>query len=326
MFTNRTGSTSIARWMLAVGLIAAGAATGDPAIAYRGDRVVVFGTSLSDPGNAFVFTGGTNGPPGYSVNALLIPDRPYSTGGHHFSNGATWIEQFGASRGLGPSVQAAFIGDGNASNYAVGAARAREDGVNFNLPAQVSAFLEQFDGVAPADALYVIEMGSNDVRDAATVAAGGGNPVPVLQAALASIATHIASLHSSGARRFLVWSVPNISLTPAVAMIDAQLPGAKAGIDQLTLAFNAGLNLTLGSLSALPGIQVRTFDTYQLVTDMVGNPAAFGLTNVEAPCIMPNVAPFKCDDPDEFLFWDGIHPTRAVHSIVAHQAGLVLAQ
>jgi hypothetical protein len=27
-------------------------------------------------------------------------------------------------------------------------------------------FLQRFDGIAPADGLYVIEMGSNDIRDA----------------------------------------------------------------------------------------------------------------------------------------------------------------
>ena len=36
--------------------------------------------------------------------------------------------------------------------------------------------------------------------------------------------------------------------------------------------------------------------------------AAFGLTNVTSACVSPEVAPFSCSQPDEFLFWDGIHP------------------
>ena len=53
--------------------------------------------------------------------------------------------------------------------------------------------------------------------------------------------------------------------------------------------------------------------------------AAFGLTNVTTACITPEIAPFFCETPDEFLFWDGIHPSKAVHTIVAQRAALVLA-
>jgi phospholipase/lecithinase/hemolysin len=70
-----------------------------PPAAY--ERIVVFGTSLSDPGNAFTLFGGTNIPPDYSVNPFLVPDRPYARGGHHFTNGSTWIELFARTQGLG---------------------------------------------------------------------------------------------------------------------------------------------------------------------------------------------------------------------------------
>ena len=74
--------------------------------------IVAFGTSLSDSGNAFVLRGGTNTPPDYLLDPLLVPSAPYARGGHHFSNGATWIEQFARSQGLAGSARPALPGSG----------------------------------------------------------------------------------------------------------------------------------------------------------------------------------------------------------------------
>ena len=95
------------------------------------ERIVVFGDSLSDPGNVFALTGNNLKPPSYGMDTpeellTLIPSAPYAKGGHHFSNGPTWIEDLGAAIGNGASVGPAFApGHPKATNYAVGGARAR---------------------------------------------------------------------------------------------------------------------------------------------------------------------------------------------------------
>ena len=290
-------------------------------------RIVVFGTSLSDPGNAFALWGGTNTPPDYLLDPFLVPSAPYARGGHHFSNGATWIEQFARSVGLAGSVKPAFrASDTEARNYAVGAARAYEDGINLNLPAQVDAFLQQSGGVAPSDGLYIIEMGGNDIRDALVAFAGGGNGGPILHAANVSIANSIGALYVAGARNFLVWRTPNVALTPAIRTLDRVNPGAAQLATQLTQGFNAGLDGVVAQLSGLPGIGIVRLDVYRMLNDLVAHPAAFGLTDVTTACITPNIPPFKCERPDEFLFWDGIHPSKAVHAITAQEAASALAR
>ena len=64
-------------------------APASPALAGAPHRFVVFGDSLSDPGNAFVLLRDAEIPPFDS----LIPDAPYARGAFHFSNGPTWVEQ-----------------------------------------------------------------------------------------------------------------------------------------------------------------------------------------------------------------------------------------
>jgi phospholipase/lecithinase/hemolysin len=93
----------------------------------------------------------------------------------------------------------------------------------------------------------------------------------------------------------------------------------------LTQGFNAGLDGVVTQLSALPGIRIDRLDAYRLLNDIVADPAAFGLTDVTTACVTPNIPPFTCGRPDDFLFWDGIHPSKAVHAIVAQEAAFALA-
>ena len=217
-------------------------------------RIVVFGQSLSDPGNAFALRGGTNTPPDYILDPLLVPGAPYARGGHHFSNGATWVEQFARSLGLAGSVRPAYQSSSDATNFAVAGARAREDGSNVNLPEQVDAFLQQTGGVAPADALYVIEFGGNDIRDALVAYLVGGPPAAgaVLTDANISIAQAINTLYGAGARRFLVWRAPNVGLTPAIGILNQTSPGARQLATFLTQLFNAGTRRRGGAVGAGP--------------------------------------------------------------------------
>lgn len=306
------------------------------------DRVVVFGTSLSDPGNAFQITGRNLRPPSYGMDALTdpldlrIPDLPYAGGGNHFSNGSTWIEQLARRLDAERSVRPAFVRSrGGSANYAVGGTRAR-DGVagEISLSMQVSAYLRDRGRFVSGDSLFVIEMGANDIRDAFETALGvlqeGGTlndalaaGSMVIQQAIGSIAYHIGVLRQNGAEHFLVWGAPDLSLTPAVQRLDSFASGAST----LAALFSAGFDANLKAvLAEQPGGSVVILDVYNLLHQIASEPGEFGLTDVSTPCIQPNEPPFRCAHPDRFLFWDGIHPTRAAHGILARKAANALRE
>ena len=108
-------------------------------------------------------------------------------------------------------------------------------------------------------------------------------------------------------------------------MLNQRSPGAIQLATLLSQMFNQGLDgVVADSVRDLPEIRIDRLDVYRLLSDLVARPDAFGLTNVTDACLTPYVPPFSCGSPDEFLFWDGIHPTRAVHAIIAQEAATVL--
>lgn len=311
------------------------------------NSIVVFGTSLSDPGNSFSLLAhpiegmnlesnvSQNKPPYDTLDESLIPSAPYAKGGHHFSNGATWIEQYAQARGFAADVGAAFQSNSpKARNYAVGGARATDYPARVNLPQQVQAFLNDVGQMPPADALYVIEIGNNDLRDALVAfltvyqttqdqAQAEAAANAVMTNALNSIASNIQTLYTLGAKKFLVMNAARIDLVPAVTALGPLATGVAAS---LTNGFNQGLaQNVLGALSGLPGIQIAHLDIASLMTSIIQAPGDYGLTNVTDPCVTPNTPPFTCKQPDHYFFWDGIHPTKVVHAIVSQKLAAVLA-
>lgn len=296
------------------------------------ERLVVFGDSLSDPGNAYYLLGSALTPPYETLNALLIPDAPYAVGGNRFSNGKTWIEQLARSLGLKAYAKAAFMNGTRdhrrGANYAVGAARARDNGVDINLITQVNTYLAQIQRPSREDSLYVVEFGSNDVRDAITALVldpSGGASGEILTAALTAISDNVLTLYLSGAREFLLVSAADLSLTPAIRKLDLISPGTAMAAAIISTQYNLGLTALAKQLETqLPGIVINHFDIHGGLHEVIGNPDKYQLTNVTDACIMPLIAPYSCSETDNYFFWDGIHPTRSGHAIFSMFAHQVL--
>ena len=292
-----------------------------PALAQgQPQEVTVFGDSLSDPGNVFALTGAISHTP-YAV----IPSAPYANGGLHFSNGKTWIEQRPAEDVNAQSSGPAYQVRGVFTNYAVGGARARPAAGELpqgDLAVQVKNYLTDFGGYARPGATHVIFIGGDDIRDALQ-AGGGPASLAILDAAVNAVAANVQTLYFAGARRFVVVNVPDLGLAPAVRLLG---PAVQAGATALSAGYDAGLSAAVAGLNAaLPGIDIVTVDLFSALEEIVANPGKYGLTNATDMCIAPGVkGDAKCSNPNEYLFWDGIHPTAAGHAILADLIGAAL--
>jgi outer membrane lipase/esterase len=254
-------------------------------------NMYVFGDSLSDTGNISYYFGGQ------------IPQPPYYPG--RFSNGLIWVDDLAADLGL--SISPSYPG-GN--NYAWGGAVTGPGGgvlPPYALLDQRDFFLEDHDGVADPDALYVIWGGGNDVLDEDSANAPE------------NLAAIISSLAAAGAVNFLVPNLPNIGLVP-LSLQD----GSSAVKEQLTLDFNAELAQIIDELSATLPVNIVTLDVFGIFNDILESPGDWGYTNWTDPCYEGPLGiggPGEvCDDPDAWVFWDGIHPTAHSHQLLADAA------
>jgi len=294
---------------------------GLPAVSYAQvdfDEVFIFGDSLSDAGNIYQLTGETSKAP-YAV----VPTRPYAIGGHHFSNGKTWAERLAQNLNDNSGGKASLQNPGKNGNYAFGGARARSGSGNSSPDSgtQILMYLGDY-GSASADALYVVQFGGNDLRDALVMAQSDVNAAFfIIQTAVQGVVADIQTLYAAGARNFLVANAPNLAHAPAV-----KLSGASGVAGLFSGFYNGGLEGGLQQLElGIPDINIYRLDMAGFTDDVVANPGNFGLVDTDFPClIFFTGSGAKCDNPEERFFWDGLHPTAAGHNALSAVATAVV--
>jgi phospholipase/lecithinase/hemolysin len=274
------------------------------------NRLFIFGDSLSDSGNRFAVNGETTHPPFEPV-----PDAPYGVGGHHYSNGRTWVEVMAQEMGLTEWAKPAYR-DSAFGNYAYGGARAR----SFNPTApsfgdQVQAWIGagHCTQLPMSDTLFVVQFGGNDLRDALEAYLGGQNPAPIVADAINGMITNIAILAQCGAQHILIANAPNLGAAPLVPDV------FKGDVTGLSWQFNQNLNAAVAFF--LSGLNISIVDFFGFVTGATMMPEAFGLENVASSCLSFGVVKDAfCKDRDGYLFWDAVHPTKKAHALIGEIA------
>jgi phospholipase/lecithinase/hemolysin len=170
------------------------------------------------------------------------------------------------------------------------------------------AQIQGFSGTLDPQGLTVLWAGPNDIFAAIFT---GQDPSTVIAPAIGNLAQEVQLLYAAGATTLLVPNAPNLGLIPF-----GLTSGNSAGLTALTVVFNTLLAQTLAQLeSTLPGLDIIPFDTFAFVDAAIANPAAYGFTNGTDPCFDGvNV----CANPDQYIFWDGVHPTARSHQLLGN--------
>jgi len=215
------------------------------------------------------------------------PSPPYYDG--RFSNGPVAAEQLAADLGVPLHDFAVGGATSGVGNYIDGGTQTTT-GI-YGLPGMQAELAESaplLSSSLTSSSLFLVWGGANDFLT-------GGSPT----VAADNIDAIVAALESDGAQHILVPGLPDLGLTPDYAGD----PAATAYSEEFNAVLQAGL----------PGGAIY-FNTFNLLNQIESDPSAYGLTNTTTPCFNGATV---CANPNQYLFWDGFHPTTAVDTIVA---------
>jgi len=273
------------------------------------DGLYVFGDSLSDTGNAF------------NVSNGLLPGRspegasPYFDG--RFSNGNIWVDYLGQDLGLKPTLYTNLYNTvpTQGINYGFGGSNSGLDNAFIPGAPGVEAQVNLYTSTQKADpnALYTIWAGANDYLF-------GTNPDPAT--VVNNISNEVQSLVSDGAKHILVFNLPDLGKVPLYS-------GSSQFSTELTTlseTHNADLAVSLQQLSSKLDASIISVDINSFFNQVEANPAKFGFTDVTDACVpytnnQITSGTFKvCSDPNDYLFYDLVHPTTKAQELIAQAA------
>lgn len=255
--------------------------------------LVIFGDSLSDVGNVSNQTLG------------LAPGSSYYQG--RYSNGPLWVEQLSLAQGLPAPVRSRAGGN----DWAYAGTKTGSGSTNYalffnfpNIGTQINNYLNA--RTPGLDEMFVVWGGGNDFIGGQTNAS-----VPV-----SNIVNHITTLANAGATQFLVPNLPPLGETPRfVGTTNRSVMNTRSS------QFNAQLATSLLSLETSLNVQIYQLDVAGFFADVLANPNSYGFTNTTGTALTGNTV---VPNPDQYVFWDDIHPTRIAHGMLGTVASDVL--
>lgn len=293
-------ANSLLKSGLAFGIIATTCAISSSVQAATFEKMYVFGDSLSDTGNVFAETKFLNSL--FPDTIPVIPPSPFYFNGR-FSNGPVWVEYLAEDLQVQPT---SFF------NFAYGGATTGTDNTIIpflpGLKTQVNSFASQNIPVLNND-LFIVLAGANDYLPTQSPTF---TPYTTAKESVKNITQTVDQLSQKGAKNILVVNLPDLGKLP----LTLGTPNSEH-LSKLTVSHNKALAKGLGKLQKKlsPDTKLYTLDLYSQFNQWLSNPAQFGFSNVNTPCLL-----VACPTPNEYIFWDQIHPTAKAHQLIGELA------
>lgn len=293
------------------------------------DRLYVFGDSLSDTDNVLNFT------------LDEFPVAPYEPG--RFSNGNIWLDYLTDELNLDVdpfSNPFSYFATNDGINYAIGGATSGDDNVGIvplGLEQQIDAFemstMFQSPEETLEDDLFFLWIGANDyfsfIEDDLTTPDVVETNFPengretfdaVIDVVNINTRGAVQDIIDAGGKDIVIFNLPDLDKTPLAQNLTKQ---DQRKLGQLTNIHNRRLDRLVDNIERTnPDVNIVEIDVNELADEIVDNPGEFGFTNVTDNYIGVDLIaelnqPSASGDPNEYFYWDSVHPTTTTHNLVA---------
>lgn len=316
--------------------------------AQKADKIVVFGDSLSDNGNIAALTGRLH----KAIPMIPIIPKPNIYYEGHFSNGKVWAEVFADALGFSTDDTKQFLDHAYGGAWAESVLRSK---LIFppTLSVQISNFLvENYFDKNKGDHLYTLWIGSNDYLSQRV------EDLSMVDKTIDVIHYQLERLVYYGARKFVIPNLPDLGKTPK-----AKVLGMEKEYTELSWYHNKKLQALVEEIKATyPDVTIVEIDVSKELTKIFseGEKNHYGFKHFQEPCysgdyyisenpqyqgvmseakkagldIEGNASLMAatqlgddytiCKNPNEYIFWDQVHPTSKVHFLIGMEVALKL--
>jgi phospholipase/lecithinase/hemolysin len=270
-------------------------------------RIYAFGDSYSDKGAARQITTAAvkAGVPG----AFIFPRLDaYDSDGRWTNNpGLTSVEVLAKEENLQLTDYAVGGGKSGNGNLSPWLDQYQDTG----LFGQIEQYKTEVNRVADSNGLYFIFISTNDLLERFFYNQTGSVDA-LASAAVNNIASGVSQLASVGAKQFFVVNSTDLAALPLFEQYSKEAAKFRDVI-------NESLPSQLDTLNKQLGVEVALYDHVVISTRIRSNPVAYGFTNINDACrLLYTTAGLEpgCSTPDNYYYYDEIHPSRRVYQII----------
>lgn len=269
------------------------------------EKIIAFGDSLSDHHGLETYIG--------LHDPLLNPNGAFEA----WTNGDVWVEYLAdiLNAGLDNNAIAGAMTAGH-ENDSIQAASDAEQLPQLGLVGQINRFSAENSDFLPADTLFTIWIGGNDLLKYGRGESAAASVEELITNAVDNTINAMSVLAAEGASNFLVINLPDLGKTPTY---NTKTPAEIAAVSSLSFSFNTALENGINNFKTLfPGVTVYTFDVYNFLNGIISNETFVNPTGTYMVLDEDGNKTGETNEPaEDYLFWDTIHPTTKAHELVA---------